>query len=465
MSQASDLKAVFNGDLVLPGDSDYTESIARWAKNAERKARYVTFPKDTEAVSAIVRWAVANKVPLAVKGGGHSASGASSSEDGLVIDLSRYLNQVTVSEDKQVLYVGGGALWKDVDQTGADNGVATPGGTVNHTGVGGLILGGGYGFLSGEHGLVVDNLVETTVVLADGRIVTASETSEPELFWALRGGGGNFGVVTQFVLKCYPQRPTVYAGLLIYSGDKLKEVVEVARRWHKTTSPKEGALLIATRGPGRQPVVIFNAFYNGTEAEGREKYKEFIAVGPIADHTGEVPITVINTFQNPVAVHGRYTYMTGTAQEEAKSEIAVAAFQKVIETSEDGTFDSAFGLEFFPHGKISSVPLDATAFPARKSQVGVLVMARWDADGTEYADTAKKITSAIKGIFVEGEGSHANPADTERGYSNYASDETLPTSTTKKLFQGNYPRLQKIKYQYDPSNVFNRWWGIEPVAA
>lgn len=125
MSQAADLKAVFNGDLVLPGDSDYTESIARWAKNAERKARYVTFPKDTEAVSAIVRWAVANKVPLAVKGGGHSASGASSSEDGLVIDLSRYLNQVTVSEDKQVLYVGGGALWKDVDQTGADNGVAT----------------------------------------------------------------------------------------------------------------------------------------------------------------------------------------------------------------------------------------------------------------------------------------------------------------------------------------------------
>lgn len=111
--------------------------------------------------------------------------------------------------------------------------------------------------------------------------------------------------------------------------------------------------------------------------------------------------------------------MTGTAQEEAKSEIAVAAFQKVIETSEDGTFDPAFGLEFFPHGKISSVPLDATAFPARKSQVGVLVMARWDADGTEYADTAKKITSAIKGIFVEGEGSHANPADTERGYSNY----------------------------------------------
>lgn len=125
MSLDAELRAAFNGELVLPGDPDYANAIARWATNAERKARYVTFPKDTQAVSAIVNWAVSNNIPIAVKGGGHSASGSSSSEDGLVIDLGRHLNKVTVSEDKKVFFIGGGALWEDVDRAGVENGVAT----------------------------------------------------------------------------------------------------------------------------------------------------------------------------------------------------------------------------------------------------------------------------------------------------------------------------------------------------
>ncbi|KZS97688.1 FAD-binding domain-containing protein [Sistotremastrum niveocremeum HHB9708] len=466
MSLDAELRAAFNGELVLPGDPDYANAIARWAINAERKARYVTFPKDTQAVSAIVNWADSNNIPIAVKGGGHSASGSSSSEDGLVIDLGRHLNKVTVSEDKKVFFIGGGALWEDVDRAGVENGVATPGGTVNHTGVGGLILGGGYGYLSGEYGMVVDNLVEVTIVLADGRIVTASEISEPDLFWALRGGGGNFGVVTQFVLKCYPQRPTVYGGRLFYPGERIKEVIEVARKWWNAgPSAKEAVLLTAARSPAREPVVAINVFYNGEVSDGEEKFKDFIALGPIVNTAAEVPVPVINTFQNTVAVHGRYTYMTATSQAGPDPDICVSAYHEVLKTSEDGAVDTAFILELYPHEKIASVPVEATAFPARKSQIGVLFMARWDEAGQQFADRAKNEIRSIKDVFIQGASKQAGLVDPEPGYSNYTSEEKLPASSTKNIFKGNYARLQRVKHQYDRNNVFFRWYGIEPAAA
>ena len=210
------------------------------------------FPKDNADVSLAIEFATSNNIPLAIKGGGHNPSGASSIDDGLCIDLSRHVNTARVDPEQRLVYVGGGAIWKTVDHAAIAHGLATPGGTVNDTGVGGLTLGGGYGWLIGEHGLVIDNLVQATVVLADGSVVTASSTSHPDLFWGLRGGGCNFGVVTEFVFKVHPQRKTVFAGPLIFPPPKIKQLAEAVDQWSTTSGEKEGIIMGFTRSSGKQ---------------------------------------------------------------------------------------------------------------------------------------------------------------------------------------------------------------------
>jgi FAD/FMN-containing dehydrogenase len=156
------LDSGFTGDLVIPSDPEYQTSLRRFAKNAQRNAALVAFVKSSEDVSHVIKFASANSIPLVVRSGGHSTSGTSSIEGGIVIDLSKYMNTVRVDEDTKLGYVGGGASWKDVDEEAIKYGLAAVGGTVNHTGVGGLTLGGGFGWLTGEHGMVIDNLVQVS---------------------------------------------------------------------------------------------------------------------------------------------------------------------------------------------------------------------------------------------------------------------------------------------------------------
>ncbi|CDO74549.1 hypothetical protein BN946_scf184632.g6 [Trametes cinnabarina] len=301
MSDIETFKSSFKGDVVIPGDPGYDESIARWAKNAARRAAVVAFVKDAEDVSKAIAYAKQAKLPIAIKGGGHNPSGASSSEGGLVIDLSRYLNDVRIDPEKRLAYVGGGAIWETVDKAAIEHGLATVGGTVNHTGVGGLVLGGGYGWLSGAYGLAVDNLVQVgvsrlqydieltivtpqaTVVTADGTARTANETEHADLFWGIRGAGSNFGVVTEFVLKLHPQRRTVFAGLAIFSPDTLEALLDVTEEWwEKGPSEEEGMIQAFTRGPDHSPCIVCFMFYNGSEEEGRKNFKAFFDLSACA---------------------------------------------------------------------------------------------------------------------------------------------------------------------------------------
>ncbi|RPD66671.1 FAD-binding domain-containing protein [Lentinus tigrinus ALCF2SS1-7] len=466
MSSFDAFKASFKGDLVTPNDAGYETAIARWAKNAARKAAIIAFVKDSEDVARAILYARQAKLPIAIRGGGHNAAGASSSEGGLVIDLSRYLNSVTVDAEKKLGYVGGGALWETVDKAAIQHGLATVGGTVNHTGVGGLILGGGYGWLSGSHGLAVDNLVQATVVIADGSILTASESEHPDLFWGIRGAGSNFGVITEFVLKLHPQRRTVYCGKVIYSPDKLAALLDATQEWRKRgSSEKEGMIQVFARGPNGQPCIVLFLFYNGSEEEGRANFKAFLDLNPVADMAKEQPYEVVNSLQNDVAYPGQNVYMKGCfAPETYPRAILPHAFQRVVELSAAGTHNIALLLEYFPLAQANAVPDNATAYPrGLSSNVLCLVFAKEDSEEAfKYSrDVAHELTGMIAG------------KDTNNvGYGNYSPDSdalstdgTVRASGAEANFGSNYKRLQEIKKKYDPELVFNKWFVITPAAA
>jgi FAD/FMN-containing dehydrogenase len=188
-----DLRNSIKGVVLTPGDDDYLDSLKRWSEASVRPAAVVVQPDNAEEVSKTVQYATAHKLPFAVVSGGHATSGSSSSDGGMVLDLRR-INSVRVDAAQQSVTFGGGCRWAQVDEACAEHGMGTVGGTVNHTGVGGFILGGGMGWLTPRLGLTIDNLLSAQVVLADGSIVTASDAENEDLFWALRGAGQNFGV-------------------------------------------------------------------------------------------------------------------------------------------------------------------------------------------------------------------------------------------------------------------------------
>ncbi|GJJ09902.1 hypothetical protein Clacol_004126 [Clathrus columnatus] len=474
MSNFESFKRIFKGEIVEPSSPEYSEAIARWAKNAERNARYVLFPKDEQDVSEAVKFARANNLPLAVKGGGHNPSGASSIDDGVSIDLNRHFNTARIDPENKLGYVGGGALWKTVDHAAIEHGLATPGGTVNHTGVGGLILGGGFGYLSGKHGLTIDNLVQATVVLADGSIVTASDTSHPDLLWGLRGGGGNFGIVTEFVLKLHPQRRTVFGGFVVFPPNVLEQVVAAVDNWWNEAQENEMIMLGFTRGPDKSPGIMAILFYNGSEKEGRQRFKPLLDIGPAVDLAKEIPYEQLNGMLNQAAnAHGRRYYMTGTSLKSSISAHATEVFRRTVEFTEKHPTNASLApyevfiiYELLPNHNICKISPDATAYRSRGPQANVLVMASWDEEeDVKDVDVkhARAFSREITGIINAS--AEREPKEYEnQGYGNYTTDPTDLIKRSLELWGNNYPRLQKIKHKYDPTCVFNRWIPIQPSA-
>jgi FAD/FMN-containing dehydrogenase len=436
----------------------------------------VVQPVDPADVRAALLWAQAHGVEIAVKGGGHSTAGTSSSEGGLVVDLSR-MNQVTVDLGRKTITAQGGATWKEVDEAGAAHGLATVGGTVNHTGVGGLTLGGGYGWLSGQYGLTIDNLLSATVVLADGSLVTASATEHPDLFWGLRGAGYNFGVVTDFTYQAYDQKDPVYTGILGFPVDKLESVVQLLNATLVNPDPRSGAMCILAHAPdGSGPIIIVICFYNGTREEGQERFSPLIDLGPVLNTLDMVPYPVVNTLQNPQATYGDRKSFKGVFYEPPLD-------PKFVRSNLDDLIDriekhpdlmpSAIILEFFNMRKICEVPLPDTALASRNSTQNGILFLRWT-DSTkdqEHRSWAREIQSKWKTEL------HAKTREHSRGeqvpqYINYA-ERKFPSapsflscyvlmsllaggSVVPNIYGENLPRLQTVKANYDPKNVFHK---------
>ncbi|CAI7629755.1 unnamed protein product [Penicillium pancosmium] len=443
--------------VFAPGTDGYEESLVRWSDTGMKRAGVVVQPIDPTDIQAALIWAREEDIDIAVKGGGHSTAGTSSSDGGLVIDLSR-MNKVTVDRSSKTITAQGGATWKEVDDGGAIHGLVTVGGTVNHTGVGGLTLGAGYGWLSGQFGLTIDNLLSVTVVLADGSLVKASATEHPELFWGLRGAGYNFGVAVEFTYQAYERTNPVYSGLMAFPPHQLENVVQLLNALLAEPDSRAGAMCIFAQAPdGSGPMIIVICFYDGTKEEGEAQFAGFLALEPVLNTVDMIPYSAVNTLQNPQATYGDRKAFKGIFYEPP---LAPKFVRSVFEDfmaklqSEPDLMASAIILEFIDMRKICEVPLSATAFASRNSTQNGIVYLRWtdaskDLEHRSWAREAQaKWTAELDARSKGRETGEYVPQ-----YINYAEpgDSVVPN-----IYGENFSRLQRVKAQYDPTNIFNK---------
>lgn len=318
----------------------------------------------SDEVSKVVSFASKRYNPLVVQAGGHNTSGSSSTHGGIVISLSK-MRKVLVDPASMTVAVQGGAIWADVDLAAAEHGLAVVGCTANHTGVGGTTLGGGYGWLTGRYGLVIDNLISVQMVLADGSIVIASATEHPDLFWAVRGAGQDFGVVTEFVFRAHPQKTMVFGGLLYFTVDRLSQVVEFANRFEQLTDGNQGCFVGFTAPPLMEhSAIVVMTFYNGPQLEAEKFFAPLLSLDPIVNETGMVPYPKINTMINRAAMFGGRKRFSGT---NITLPLDVKFIHEIFEDfdtimrSYPMAGDSVLAIELVSYTQVIKVSNDATA--------------------------------------------------------------------------------------------------------
>jgi FAD/FMN-containing dehydrogenase len=452
-----ELRDALRGELRLPGDDGYEEAKRVWngAHDAKMPAAVATCSGVADVMAAL-GFARAHDLTVAVRGGGHSVAGLSTVDGGMLIDLSPMRN-VRIDPEARVAYVCPGAIWGDVDHEAQQFGLATTGGLVSTTGVAGFTLGGGIGWLMRQYGLACDNLVGADVVTADGRLVRASATENPELFWGLRGGGGNFGIVTSVELALHPVGPTVYAGPIFLPGDAAGDLMRFYRDWAPTAPDSiTTAISLATAPPlpvipeewhGKK-VAILIALCAGPVEEGEALCRELRTVAePAADLLGPMPYTFIQSLLDPLWPKGINAYFKGTHLAGLSDE-AIDSFVELHQAAPGPQ------CEIHIHqmgGAVARVGASETAYPER-SMVYVLNTVTGTADPAEL-DTNKEWARAVI--------ASAKGDETGRAYVNFLGDVEDAEAT---YGEETYRRLVALKDEYDPTNVFRLNQNVAPSA-
>ena len=433
------LRESVRGTVVLTSDAGYDEARRVWNGNVNRRPALIVRCTDARDVQHAVNFARAHSLLLSVRGGGHSAPGYGTCDDGMVIDLS-LLKAITVDPTKRTARAGGGTLWRELDAATQAHGLATTGGTVSNTGIAGLTLGGGLGWLMGKHGTTVDNLISAEVVTADGQLRTASASENQDLFWALRGGGGNFGVVTSFEYQLHPVGQ-VLGGLIVHPMARADDMLRFYREFCGTL-PDEAELTAALLTlPDGTPVAAIAVGYNGPIEEGERIFAPARKFGqPIADMVGPMSYGQRQVMlDEPNAVHGLHRYWRSAFTERLSDEM--------IKILVDGASRMSSPLNamllFYVHGAAARVPATDTAFAARRVQWDFDAIGQW----TNAAENAKHIA------WVRAFWGQIEPHLQGSAYINHLADDDKPEKV-RASYGVNYRRLREIKAIYDPSNLF-----------
>jgi len=454
------LRAPLRGSVIASGDPGYDEARKVYNGMIDKRPRLIARCVDAADVISAVNFCREQGLLLAIRGGGHSGPGLGSCDDGLVIDLSM-MRSVRVDPANRTVRVDAGCTSGDVDHATHAFGLAVPFGIVSSTGVGGLTLGGGTGYLTRKFGLTIDNLLEADVVLADGRVVTASKNASPDLFWALRGGGGNFGVVTSFLFQAHPVS-TVYAGPIFWDAATHGRAVMRAYREFLPTAPEElgsfvGLKTVPSLDPfprdhwGKRACAIISS-YNGPAEQGQKLMAPLLESlpPPFFNWMGEMPFPSMQTLFDPFFPKGLQWYWKGDFVESLSDEAIELHIAQAAKAPSELSLMHLYPID----GAVHRVPKDATAWNTRDATWS-MVIAGIDAD-PKQADALKAWGRAYwKSI---------HPFNLEGAYVNFMMDDEVQ-GRVQATYGDNYSRLASIKSKYDPDNLFRVNQNILPSSA
>jgi len=435
-----ELAASVRGNLLLPGNDGYDKARQVLNPGIDKKPALVIQPEGATDIRRAVEFARERDLLLAVKCGGHSFAGKSTCDDGMQIDLSTY-RHARVDAASRTAYVAGGSLLGELDRESMAVGLVTTAGTVSHTGVGGLTLGGGFGRVGRRFGLALDNVKGVDIVTADGQLRHASADENADLFWAVRGGGGNFGIVTSFEFGLHPMQKTVVGGEIFFPIEMVQDVYQTYRE-HGLDAPDNlyCDMILSGGVEGSGGMAGVHVCWSGPESEAEKMFAPFYALGE----------PIVNSVHSRDYVEIQQSWDTGEADPRNNASYMKSGFindlpDELIDNIIAG-FDAPDGRGvsvFFQHsgGAIGQVPADATAFAHRKSKANMFIVVSWpleseDAPHVSYIrEYWKSLEWATDGYYTV---DSADESDKVR-HGNY---------------QGNFPRLREVKKKYDPTNLF-----------
>jgi len=445
-----------NQSLILPNDSEYDNARSVWNGMIDKRPAMIAMCINVDDIINCVNFARANNLLVSIKGGGHSVAGKAVCNDGLMINLSQMKN-IKVNETNKTVKVESGATIGDLDKETQKFGLATPVGIVSKTGIAGLTLGGGIGYLGRKHGLTLDNLISVELVTANGDVINASENENPDLFWALRGGGGNFGVVTSFEFKLYEVGPDVMVAQVFYPIKDAKEVLQFYREFTKNASDELAGYALVVRVPPVAPfpeelqgktAIAIVACHSGNLEDGKTELEPLQDFGnPFLRAIMPMPFLALQTNFDPGVPNGMRYYWKAHYMNNLKDE-AIDVF--VNHTQHLPGPLSIVGFEPFG-GAINRVKTEDTAFSERDASYVLGIWSGWiDPNNDE------KIINWSRELHQK-----MTPYSSGGVYSNYLDHDDA--NQINSSFGTNYKRLQEIKRKYDPNNFFRINHNIKPL--
>jgi FAD/FMN-containing dehydrogenase len=440
-------KKSLSGELICPEDEDYEQARKVWNGMINKRPAMIARCRGVADVVQCVKFARTHDLVVAMRCGSHNAAGHATCDGGLVIDLSP-MKGIRVDPGTRRVRAQGGVLWGELDRECQVYGLATTGGTVNDTGIAGLTLGGGIGWLMGKYGLACDNLVSADVVTANGDVITASEDEHPDLFWALRGGGGNFGVVTSFEYQLHPV-DQLLAGMVIYPRSQAREIL----RYHRDFSQSAPDEVISVAGlmssPEGDPVIALPVCYCGPLAEGERVLAKLRHLGtPLADDIGPKSYVEVQNMLDPAAFpHGMERYWKSSFLKEPGDNVLDLAYEYASQT----TSPLSMILLYLVHGAASRVSPQATAFGLRDDLWNLDVIGQWldPMEADQHIQWVRDCWGALEphatgGVYVN----HLGADEPER---------------VRAAYGHNYDRLIQVKQTYDPTNFFRMNQNFRPT--
>lgn len=455
LNDIESLRQRLSGTAILPGEATYDEARSIWNGMIDRRPAVIVRCRTEPDIMHAVKYARENQLVVSIRGGGHNIAGYAVCDGGLMIDLSA-MKEVRVDASARRAYVQPGATLGDVDRATQAHGLATPTGINSTTGIAGLALGGGFGWLTRKHGLTSDNLLSARIVTADAKSLHVNAASHADLFWALRGGGGNFGIVTEFEFTLHPVGPNVLSGLLVFPRSEAGQVLRKYREF-TATAPEDLSVWIVMRQAPPLPflppevhgqnILVLALCYVGAEQSGRKLIAPLTEFGTVlGQHVGMQPFTAWQQAFDPLLTPGARNYWKSNNFSDLKDGL----FDVIVEHAGDMPSPQCELFLAQLGGQASRVPVDATAFGNRDGNFVMNVHGRWDSPAEDD-----------RGIAWAREVYRATlPYATGGAYSNFLTAEE--TDRVKSAFGPNYARLEQVKKSYDPLNFFRLNQNIRP---